>query len=201
MQPVFCLFDYKCQLRENPLKLPKLFFRDLKFCWQRCRRGYCDKDLWNIDHWFLNMIPDMLTQFKETRHGSPGRLGEDYVDEKGILCNDSCHDRWTKILEEMIFLFQEANEETCQKKNSFEEEHDRICDEFTEKYGLFGEKLEKESPIKIGNRRIHFAKELPEYQKVEEQYFEEEKKLYEYRNDCKNQALELFSEWFWDLWD
>lgn len=36
----------------------------------------------------MNLMPDMLQQFKDTKHGSPNRLGMEYVDEHGILCND-----------------------------------------------------------------------------------------------------------------
>ena len=38
----------------------------------------------------------MLHQLKETRHGSPGGLSEDYVNEDGILFNDTYHEEWYK---------------------------------------------------------------------------------------------------------
>lgn len=96
---------------KKPWKLPKLFCKKVKYSWQRITKGYCDSDLWNIDDWFLGIMPDMLQQFKETRHGSPGCLGEDYINEDGIRCNDSCHEEWDKILDEMIFLFRKMDEE------------------------------------------------------------------------------------------
>ena len=40
-----------------------------------------------------------------------------------------------------------------------------------------------------------------EYKDIEEKYYEEEKALSQYREDCKNEALELFSKWFYSLWD
>ena len=46
----------------------------------------------------------MLHQLKETRHGSPGGLSEDYVNEDGILFNDTYHEEWDKILDEMFFV-------------------------------------------------------------------------------------------------
>ena len=30
---------------------------------------------------------------------------------------------------------------------------------------------------------------------------EEDSKIQEYQNKCKNEAFELFSKWFWALWD
>ena len=49
--------------------------------------------------------------------------------------------KWDRILGRMEFLFREANEDTCRKKNLYEEEHDLAQEEFTTKYGMFGEKL------------------------------------------------------------
>jgi hypothetical protein len=43
--------------------------------------------------------------------------------------------------------------------------------------------------------------ELPEYEEIDRLYKEANEELYKYRDQCKNQALELFSKWFWALWD
>ena len=51
------------------------------------------------------------------------------------------------------------------------------------------------------SRVLHFPSEIPEYKDIEEKYYEEEKALSQYREDCKNEALELFSKWFYSLWD
>jgi len=186
--------------RKRPWKLPELIFRNIKYSWQRITKGYCNKDLWNIDYWFMSLMPDMLQQFKNTRHGSPGILGKDYTNDDGILCNDECHAEWDKILEQMIFLFREMNEEACQKKNPYEAEHDRVYCEFEEKYGSFGERIERTGD-KEPYRRLYFPNELPEYKEIEKKYFDAEKELSEYRERCKNQAFELFSKWFYALWD
>lgn len=186
--------------RKRPWKLPKLFLRNIQYSWQRITKGYCDKDLWNIDYWFMSLMPDMLQQFKDTRHGSPATLGTEYMDDEGILCNDECHAEWDKILEQMIFLFREMNVEICQKKNPYEAEHIRVMREFEEKYGTLGKRIEKTGDDKP-YRCLHFPDELPEYQEIEEQYYAMEKELREYREQCKDKALELFSEWFYALWD
>ena len=55
--------------------------------------------------------------------------------------------KWDRILGRMEFLFREANEDTCRKKNLYEEEHDLAQEEFTTKYGMFGEKLKTEEEI------------------------------------------------------
>lgn len=201
MKPVFDKAAYRYQFRKNILGIPGLFFRDLKCCCQRIRRGYCYKDLWSIDEWFLSVMPDMLQEYKENRNGSPGILGENYADEDGILCNDTCHEEWDKILNQMIFLLREADEDTCTRKNPLEEERDRIYREFEETYGLFGKKLQTEAERISANYTMHFPSELPEYAETMERYWEEDRKLEDYRDECKNQALGLFTKWFWALWD
>lgn len=212
MKSVFWPDDYSYQIRKNIFKIPGLLIRDFKYCWQRITRGYCDRDIWSIDDWFLGVVPDMLQQLKDTRHGSPGILGENYANEEGIICNDTCHSEWNKILGEMIFLLREASEDTCMRKNPMEEEHCRIFSEYTKQYGLFGEKLqmeeekEKEGKTWKGGKSansfvMHFASELPQYEEAENRYIEENRKLEEYRDECKNQGLGLFTKWFWHLWD
>ncbi|WP_175560145.1 hypothetical protein [Butyrivibrio sp. YAB3001] len=42
---------------------------------------------------------------------------------------------------------------------------------------------------------------VPEYKEISECYFNELRALSDYRDECKSKALELFSKWFWDLWD
>ena len=49
-------------------------------------------------------MEEMLTFYKENRHGSPGQLGENVVDERGVVVNETCHEEWDKILDKMIHL-------------------------------------------------------------------------------------------------
>lgn len=183
MDNVWNKSDFRFE-RKRPWKLPKLMLRNIKYSIQRVTKGYCDKDLWNIDCWFMNLMPDMLQQFKDTKHGNPDGLDVE----------------WDNILERMIFLLREMNEETCRRKNPYQAEHENVMDEFEEKYGIFGEKLEADKKAEL-RRVLHFPHELQEYKDVEEKYYAEERALVQYRVACKNQALELFSKWFYDLWD
>lgn len=179
--------------------------KDLKYCIQRIKRGYCDADLYSIHDWFLEIVPAMLEQYKKTRTGSPSVLGENLPNEKGFIVNETCHKEWDEILDKMIFLFREADESTCQRKNPYEDEHSKAFHEFTQKYGLFGEKLEtqeeKEEGQRTGGYAMHFMSELPEYAEIDEKYHAAESELEEYRNKCKDEAFKLFSKYFFYLWD
>ena len=75
--------------------------------------------------------------------------------------------------------------------------------EFRAKYGEWGEKLltneEKVEAKKNGSSRIYFPSDMPEYKDICELHSEEERKLNAYREQCNNEALELFSKWFYRL--
>ena len=181
------------------------FFRCIKWSRQRITRGYADPDVWEMYGYLQMLIPDMLQYLKDNRYGSPAYLGENYVNEDGILDNNTCHAEWDKILDKMIFLWHESDEEMCSKKNPYEEEHLRAFIEFEEKYGLLGEGLmteeEKGEQARSGNRTLHFMNETSEYKDLDEKYMEESKKLDKYRSDCKDEAIDMLKEYFYCLWD
>lgn len=177
----------------------------IKWSWQRIVRGYADCDRWSIYDYLQTIIPDMLQDLRDQRMGSPSCLGEDYVNESGILVNDTCHEEWNKILDRMIFLWREAKEETCSMKNPYEDEYMKAFVEFKEKYGMFGEKLqteaEQERMHKTGARRCHFMDEVQEYKEIYDKHHEEDLRLEKYREQSKNEALDMLKEYFYYLWD
>lgn len=100
----------------------------------------------------------------------------------------------------MIFLWHESSEDTCSQKNKWEEEYFLAFDGFTKEYGTFGEKLQTEDEKgKLG--RIHFMDELPEYKEISEKYREENNRLEKYREQCKNEAMDLIKTHFFALYD
>ena len=46
------------------------------------------RNVWNRDR-FLDVVPDMLEEYKKSHHGSTGILGENYQNEEGFLVNDT----------------------------------------------------------------------------------------------------------------
>lgn len=184
----------------------KHFRKCLKWSKQRITRGYCDYDVWEMFSFLQTIIPDMLQTLKNTRMGSPGYLGENYTNEEGILVNDTCHEEWDKILDRMIFLWREVDEDTCSKKNPYDDAYTKAFTEFEDKYGIFGTKLQTEEELEENGKRgggctVHFMDELPEYKEISEKYHEEEKNLEAYRNSCKDGAFDMLKQYFFALWD
>ena len=83
----------------------KLF--ELKQKRQRYKRKFADVDVWNINTWFLDIMPKMLMQLKDERYGYPYGMTDD---------------EWERVLGRMIFCFTEANEDTCSMKNEYEDQ-------------------------------------------------------------------------------
>jgi len=206
--------DYSCfEERErgliNPIKHIKRWDRNIKYAYQRIRYGYCDSDVWSIDWWFLSVVPNMLEDLRDTAHGYPsafedhsktlvGTGAPEEVDEEGMQ-------RWKDTLNEMIFLLREAHEETCTRENKYDAEYKKALDEFDKKYGLFGDGLkseeEKVEEKKTGSYRMYMLGDVPEYKEIDELHFTEATEIRNYRDECKNKGLDLFKEWFWNLWD
>ena len=80
------------------------------------------RNVWNRDR-FLDVVPYMLEKDKKNCTGSPGILEENYQNGEGFLVNDTCHGEWDRILDEMTFLFREADERQCRRKNPYENEN------------------------------------------------------------------------------
>ncbi len=175
------------------------FVDDLKYTYRRARYGYCECDLWSIDSWFLDIMPRMIEEHKATRHGSP------LLNEADLNNDEAITKAWDEILDKLIFLFREASEDTCTKVNPYEAEFYRISEEFRERFGECGEKLmtdEERHEAEYGHsHRVHFADEVPEYKEICDKYFDEDRKIAEYRVKCKDEAFELFRKYFHDLWD
>lgn len=196
-----------CYFREK-IKLVgfiKQFIKCVKWSKQRITRGYAQCDRWGMHYYLQRLIPDMLQDLKDNRRSSPCYLGENYTNEDGVVVNDTCHAEWDKILDQMIFLWREVDEDTCSRKNPYDEEYHRASDEFEEKYGMHGEKLRTKEEHEIFKKErgwtIHTMNELPEYRDIYEKYFAEEKEIDRYREECMEKAMDMMKEYFFCLWD
>lgn len=178
-----------------------------KWAEQRAKRGFSDMDASEIDTWFMKVMPEMLKQFRRNSQSYPSCFITDPEHPEDTWEEDSA--KWDKVLERMIFLLNEMDEDKCSLKNPYAEEYYRITFDFRQKYGAFGEKAK--TPEMLAEEegepgvRMCFATDFPNLyptaRKVHEDYFDYEKKIEGYREDCKNKFFELFSKYFWALWN
>lgn len=89
---VFYLSDYSIR---RPISSIRQFFSDLKCCLDRIRKGYCVKDLWEIDTWFLSVMPEMLEEFNRRKNSYPQTFLEQYIQK---------HEKEFSVSKEKFFI-------------------------------------------------------------------------------------------------
>ena len=174
------------------------YHRGIRRSIQRVRYGYDEVATWEVTTWFLNVVPNIIHELRVNTHGYPSSMEGATDAEKSAS--------WNKILRRMELLFREANEETCRKKNSYQDEYDAAYEAFTKEYGAFGEKLRTKADIAMEKKghwhRMYSMSDVKGYYAdIAEKYYEEEKTIDEYRSECLKKGLKLFSKHFQDLWD
>lgn len=162
------LFSYEVI---GPWTLVKYIKRSLKWSWQRITRGFSDGDIWWMHTYLQMLLPDMLQYLKDHRMGSPVCLCRTDKPE-----DDSCHEEWDKVLDQMIFLWRESCEYSSFKKNPYEEEYMEMLDKY-------------------------YDKDDPKYKKIADKYEKAEGEINQYRAECKDKALDMLKEYFYLLWD
>ena len=139
MYPLFTKSGYSLK---HPFRSVSVFFREIKWAFQRIRRGYSDYDAEDPYVWMQSVIPDLLRGFRRELDEIPSfpielmiNYYEEHKEEIGcsfniFLCvgtdphikewqdrmETECSRKWKDTIDEMIFLFSESDEETCQKK-------------------------------------------------------------------------------------
>ena len=162
----------KKYLLTHPWELIFHYGRDLKWAWQRATKGYCFRDLWNINDWFIELIPRMLMEFKERNYSYPE--------------NFKTPDEWSEILDNMIFCFNEANPERCSLKNEY-------------KYDCNFEFVSSENNSNFSTLHITYPTDADK--KNSDLHYQRELELYDYREEKLKEGLNLFSKYFQDLWE
>ena len=126
---VFYDFDFSIK---RPLYSIRQLFRDLKCCLDRISKGYCVKDLWEIDTWFLRIMPEMLEEFDRRKNSYPNAFWEQCVQkheselpvskEKFLISgardfpdlykkiSAEAYEAWGNTLQEMADLMRKAQE-------------------------------------------------------------------------------------------
>jgi len=74
-----------------------IIFHRLKMCWQILTTGWCDCELWNLDHTISKNLLPRLKKFRKTTNGIPGGVTEK---------------QWFRTLDKIIFAMDHmANDE------------------------------------------------------------------------------------------
>lgn len=152
----------------------KRLFRELKHAWQRAIRGYDDVATWDYFSWFTNTSQKIISEMAKNHCGYPQGL----TDEE-----------WTNILTRLAFLLKEVDEDTCSVKNEYD----------TEEYYKLHEKW---TTVKLEDGCTQLVSNYTEEDKeLVDKFINREREIFEYRNKCKDEALDIIKQYFWNLWD
>lgn len=164
------------------LKIRIFFFRlynPIKYFIQKGKRGYSDFDLMDIDHYLLDLIPNMLEDFKNKKNGYPANLNEE---------------EWEDILNNMITYFKNANPSMANFENPY-------FDEYYEKIvSPWHDNLMKDIKNNKGKSFV-INMDIPEkYQDLKNNFKEKEDEEEKYRQDNLKKGFEMLLKYFHYLW-
>ena len=84
----------------NIFRKIQLFFKRLKWAWQRATKGYSDWDLWDLDCYYNTLFIMSLREFAKRTQGYPDTVGD--------------YDKWCEIINHMADCFENSQEDTEQ---------------------------------------------------------------------------------------
>lgn len=128
----YSFYTHRSSLLENPLLTIKRTKRNIIHAYQRLFYGYCDKDVWDMDIWFLNVVPRMLQDLRDKNDGYPAEIGsivgiDDYIASRPTELENRAINLWENTLDEMIHLFSEANTEWSTESYDEWQQHRNNC--------------------------------------------------------------------------
>ena len=100
------------------------FITNIKWFFQRGRKGYCDIDVWNVDIWFCKVMKRILVEFNKNNMGIFNQLYDEYGTEEGIK-------KQKEIIDKMIYLLDEMNFEKQDDLFKLEECKDEFFELFS----------------------------------------------------------------------
>lgn len=91
-------------------RIPKNIFNEVKWFFQRGKRGWSDRDTWSLDHYICGIFAGSLLFLANKTYGHPCRM----IDENNFpgCCNScNCSELWDSELRENAEKFKKLYEE------------------------------------------------------------------------------------------
>jgi hypothetical protein len=83
--------------------------REVKWFFQRAKRGYADSDVWGFDYYLTKVILGGLKRLRKDKCGCPLVLPYDPNVHPDDIDWDENQKRWDEILDTMIYTFETAD--------------------------------------------------------------------------------------------
>jgi len=169
----------------------KQFFRNIKWAWQRATKGYCDRDAWNLDSYYLQLFYHTLKHLAKNTHGYPG-TGE-FADTEG---HDG-YEAWQKYLSDMADHFENAQEwnEELPINQEINDLHENM-----EQY-VSSCKFEPCIDTPNYSQLVYKYTDEKAYNQAKDKWLAKENEAGVYRNKEKDVAFDMMKTYFFHLWD
>ena len=198
---------------------------------QRYEQGYSDSDCWNLHYWLTETFPKMIYNLRDMKHGSPcyefeefeelplewvneyatkfteliekeAQKGEDY-DYSSSICfwgssiEDRCFCRWWIILSRIAWCLEHASLD-LDVYNEYEEEYNK---QFWSNTNKLDDSIEVSNTDENGNPKTYKLKDSNTNEVLKRKYYAREDEILKEKEAYKNEALNLISKYFYNLWD
>lgn len=184
---------------------------------QRYKKGFSDSDCWGMNYWLTSTFPDMILNLRDMKHGAPelpfeefDKLPLDWKDkelQKYKLIQekngykyepDSIFTKWYILLTRIAYCLKEANEDK-EIYNPYEKDYNiAVWGEDFYKEESFTEFWDKHSE-KVDGGYIIRTNEPDE--DLKNKYYKVEEDNWKYKEQMKDEALDLLKKYFYNLWD
>ena len=165
------------------MKILMRIYNQIKYFIQRGKRGYSDFDLMDMDSYLLDLIFNMLKDFKNKKDGFPSDLDEDI---------------WNCILDEMINYFKKANPYTTDFANPYLNAY------YENVVNPWYNQIVKPQIDNIEKEKQNFItldmSTPEEYKDLENLYKNVEKEKEEYFQNNLEKGFEMLVKYFHNLW-
>jgi len=161
----------------HPWKIFKQMYRNCRAGWLRATRGYSYGDKWDMDTWFLEIIPNMLDDLADTGCSYPGTP------------EFPTHESWKEYLHKLASDLRLCTEDAADGLNEY--------------YDDFVNNLKLESlHIKDENGNIVTRlDESPEHKELSRKYFDRCKEISEEQEAIREEAFARLAHILPTLWD
>ena len=184
---------------------------------QRYKRGFADDDCWGMNYWLVSTFPDMILHLRDMKHGAPelpfeefDALPLDWKDQElqkykyrqeqdGYEYEpDSIFTKWYILLTRMAYCLKEADADK-EMYNPYKKEYDLAVwgpdfgkeKSFTDFWNKHCEKVD-------GGYIIKNNEPDPE---LRDKFFKCEEDNCRYKEQMKDEAMDLLKKYFYNLWD
>lgn len=184
---------------------------------QRYKRGFSDDDCWGMNYWLVSTFPDMILHLRDMKHGAPELPFEEFdalplewkdqelqkykyrQEQDGYEYEpDSIFTKWYILLTRMAYCLKEADADK-EMYNPYKKEYDLAVwgpdfgkeKSFTDFWNKHCEKVD-------GGYIIKNNEPDPE---LRDKFFKCEEDNCRYKEQMKDEAMDLLKKYFYNLWD